>query len=107
MAVIAPTRTVYFAAVDMDCDGPSTSIFEIQVPINRAFNATDHMPRELWMEVFDGCNYDAHDELWPMSESEVATIIANANTWSEHPPRFFDHGKYRHMSVKGNWFRNY
>ena len=95
------TRNVIFAAVDMDCDGPSTALYKVAVPLHITVHPGDFMPRSVWDETFNGSNYFSHDDMFAITEGAANRALVERQSIHGGVARWFDHGKFEHASVGG------
>jgi hypothetical protein len=91
--------TLYFAAVDYDCDGPSTTLY--RTAIEGTIDPAGCLSRELWDSIFDGSHYFGPSDCFVIP----VDAVVNAMEWRDSifggAPEWTDHGKYAHATVKG------
>lgn len=102
MTTAISTRTAIFVAGDADCDGWTTTFYRVPLPAHIHLGESDHMPRQLWEDTFDGSNYHNHDDLFPATEADANKALAHGSTWGGYRPEWFDHDTFEAFSVKGS-----
>lgn len=92
------TTFAYFAATDMDCDGPTTSLYRI--PVASAPKG-ETMPETLWAETFGGSHYFGPSDLFQITAQNAQDALWNHSSIFGGDAKWYDHGKFQYATVNG------